>query len=76
MQDCETFIRGTLRFQGFSYIMSAFNDIGLTSEEVIPSSVKTIRDLAEAALVGAEAGYAPKQTVKAINRVVVGASAD
>ena len=44
MNDCETFIRGTIRFKGFSYIISAFHDLGLTSDtEKVPSNVKTLR---------------------------------
>lgn len=47
MTDCRTFIRGTLRFTGFSNIISAFHDIGLTSEEVVPENVSTLRELLE-----------------------------
>lgn len=36
MQDCETFIRGTLRYRGFSYVISAFHDLGLTSDDLVP----------------------------------------
>ena len=39
MQDCETFIRGTIRFTGFSTIISAFHDIGLTSDDHAHPSV-------------------------------------
>lgn len=52
MQDCETFIRGTIRFGGFSNVISAFHDIGLTSDDPVPQNVKTLRDLAESKLVG------------------------
>ena len=48
MQDCETFIRGTIRFGGFSNVISAFHDIGLTSDDPVPSPVKTLRNLADA----------------------------
>jgi saccharopine dehydrogenase-like NADP-dependent oxidoreductase len=48
MQNCETFIRGTIRFGGFSNVISAFHDIGLTSDDLVPSTVKSLRDLAEA----------------------------
>ncbi len=48
MQDCETFIRGTIRFGGFSNVISAFHDIGLTSDDPVPTSVKNLFDLAEA----------------------------
>jgi saccharopine dehydrogenase-like NADP-dependent oxidoreductase len=47
MQNCETFIRGTIRFSGFSNVISAFHDIGLTSDDHIPDGVATLRDLAE-----------------------------
>jgi len=36
MDDCETFIRGTIRFKGFSDVISAFHDIGLTSDDPVP----------------------------------------
>lgn len=45
MQECETFIRGTLRFAGFSAIISAFHDIGLTSDDKVPTNATTLRDL-------------------------------
>jgi len=47
MQDCETFVRGTIRFSGFSHVISAFHDIGLTSDDPVPDGVSTLRDLAE-----------------------------
>lgn len=47
MQECETFVRGTLRFTGFSAIISAFHDIGLTSDDPVDNSVKILRDLLE-----------------------------
>ena len=43
MQDCETFIRGTIRFRGFSGTIAAFHDLGLTSNEAVPADVKTLR---------------------------------
>ena len=46
MQDCETFIRGTFRFAGFSAIISAFHDIGITSDDPVDQGVSTLRDLA------------------------------
>ena len=46
MEDCETFVRGTIRFKGFSFIISNFHDKGLTSDDPVPSHVKTLRDLA------------------------------
>ena len=47
MNDCRTFIRGTLRFTGFSSIISAFHDIGLTSDDPVPENVNTLRELLE-----------------------------
>lgn len=46
MSDCETFIRGTFRFKGFSRIISAFHDLGITSDDPVDSQVRTLRDLA------------------------------
>jgi len=43
MEDCETFIRGTIRYKGFSSVISSFHDIGITSDDLVPSSVSTIR---------------------------------
>jgi hypothetical protein len=45
MQDCETFIRGTYRFKGFSPVISFFHDLGFTTDDVLPITVKTMRDL-------------------------------
>lgn len=45
MTDCETFIRGTFRYKGFSTIVSAFHDIGITSDDACDAGVKTLRDL-------------------------------
>lgn len=45
MNTCETFIRGTIRFTGFSSIISAFHDIGLTSDDQAAESVQTLKDL-------------------------------
>lgn len=42
MQDCETFIRGTLRFKGFSYIVSSFHDVGLTAETDVPEGIENL----------------------------------
>lgn len=52
MSNCETFIRGTIRFAGFSNVISAFHDIGLTSDDPVPDGVKTLRDLAESKFKG------------------------
>ena len=46
MMDCETFVRGTFRFKGFSYVISAFHDIGLTSDNPVPPQVNGLRTLA------------------------------
>jgi len=53
MTDCETFIRGTLRFTGFSSIISAFHDIGITSDDPAANGVETLRHLLESRLQGA-----------------------
>jgi len=45
MKDCETFVRGTIRFKGFSFIISAFHDLGLTSDNKIPENIDNWRDL-------------------------------
>jgi saccharopine dehydrogenase-like NADP-dependent oxidoreductase len=45
MSDCETFIRGTFRFKGFSSAISAFHDIGITSDDPVDQGVSTLRDL-------------------------------
>jgi len=45
MSECETFIRGTFRFKGFSAIISAFHDVGLTCDDVVPAGVATLREL-------------------------------
>ena len=52
MQECENFIRGTIRFAGFSNVISAFHDIGLTSDDLIPDGVSTLKDLAESKFKG------------------------
>jgi len=45
MGDAETFKRGTIRFKGFSWIISAFHDVGLTSDDQIPAGVTNLREL-------------------------------
>lgn len=47
MGDAETFIRGTIRFKGFSAIISAFHDVGLTSDDPVPEQVNTLRQLCQ-----------------------------
>lgn len=44
MIDCLTFIRGTIRYEGFSCVISAFHDLGLTSDEEIPASIISLKD--------------------------------
>jgi saccharopine dehydrogenase-like NADP-dependent oxidoreductase len=36
MNDCHTFIRGTIRFSGFSAVIAAFHEIGITSDDSLP----------------------------------------
>lgn len=43
MKDCDTFIRGTIRFKGFSGTIAAFHELGLTSNDAVPAEVKTLR---------------------------------
>ena len=45
MQDCLTFIRGTIRYEGFSSVISAFHDLGLTSDEEAPKNIHTFKDV-------------------------------
>jgi len=45
MAEAETFVRGTIRFKGFAAIISAFHDVGLTSDDLIPEGVNNLRDL-------------------------------
>jgi saccharopine dehydrogenase-like NADP-dependent oxidoreductase len=45
MGDAETFTRGTIRFKGFSAIISAFHDVGLTSDDQVAEGVTTLREL-------------------------------
>ena len=40
LSDLTTMIRGTLRFEGFSYVMSAMRQAGLFSGERIPEKVR------------------------------------
>jgi saccharopine dehydrogenase-like NADP-dependent oxidoreductase len=47
MSQAETFVRGTIRFTGFSAIISAFHDVGLTSDDIIPEGVTNLRQLCE-----------------------------
>lgn len=45
MKDCETFVRGTFRYEGWSAIISAFHDVGITSDDAVPAGVNTLREL-------------------------------
>jgi saccharopine dehydrogenase (NADP+, L-glutamate forming) len=45
MKDCETFVRGTIRFRGYSYIISAFHDLGLTSDNLLKNEYRNWREL-------------------------------
>jgi len=78
MQDCETFIRGTLRFTGFSDIISSFHDIGLTSDDPADKSIKTLRDLLESRLGGVHKPLGPRTAalVAAVTRGMPAADAD
>ena len=42
MKDCKTFIRGTIRFEGFCSIVSAYHDLGLSSDDPIPQECSTL----------------------------------
>jgi saccharopine dehydrogenase-like NADP-dependent oxidoreductase len=74
MKDCETFIRGTIRFKGFSYIISAFHDLGLTSDEPVPDTVKYLRCLAESKLKDVTSVPNCSKMTEAINQVMMGIS--
>jgi hypothetical protein len=76
MDDCETFIRGTLRFVGFSYVIAAFHDVGLTAETPIPEGITNLRELTESVIRGSSAIQAPLHSDQAIKNVMVGASAE
>jgi len=54
MKDCQTFIRGTLRFSGFSAIIAAFHEIGITSDDKLPSNVRTLREMLDSRLQGVQ----------------------
>lgn len=47
MQDCETFVRGTVRYKGFSSIISSFHDLGITSDDLVPQDIgiNNLKDL-------------------------------
>lgn len=45
MNDCETFVRGTFRYRGWSAIISAFHDVGITSVLTVPEKVTNLREL-------------------------------
>jgi len=54
MKDCQTFIRGTIRFSGFSAIIAAFHEIGITSDDKLPSNVRTLREMLDSRLQGVQ----------------------
>lgn len=72
MKDCETFVRGTIRFKGFSYIISSFHDLGLTSDLPVPSTVVTLRDLIETLISGADAQKVHPCADSVINSLILG----
>jgi len=74
MQDCETFIRGTLRFKGFSYIIAAFHDIGLTAETPVPVGINNLKQLVDSVMTDIDESKAPKELQAAFDKVLVGAS--
>jgi hypothetical protein len=76
MTDCETFIRGTIRFKGFSHIISAFHDVGLTSDDPVPSGVTTLRDLAESKLGDADLKKVHPCFDEALKQVMMGVPED
>ena len=45
MHDAETFIRGTLRYEGFGVIMRALHNIGITSDEFLKEPLTTMKDV-------------------------------
>ncbi len=66
MESCETFVRGTIRFSGFSFIISIFHDLGLTSDDPVPGQIKILRDLAMSRLGKASKNLHPmaKEAIK------------
>jgi len=72
MYDCETFIRGTIRFKGFSYIISAFHDVGLTSDEPAPTGVKTLRNLVDSLTANADINKCHPCIDEVLNQTVLG----
>jgi len=74
MKDCETFIRGTIRFKGFSYITSGFHDLGLTSELPVPLTVKTWRDFAESLLGDADINKCHPCVDDVLSKIMMGVS--
>jgi len=45
MEDCDTFVRGTLRFDGFSTIIQDMYDMGIFANEKVPADAKSLRCL-------------------------------
>lgn len=50
MADCRTFVRGTIRFAGFSNIISAYHDLGLSSDEEVPAGSNTLKKILQSRL--------------------------
>ncbi len=59
MEDCPTFMRGTLRFKGFCTTIQAFHETGMTSDEPVPSYVKTLNELAKSVVRGPKTVLSP-----------------
>jgi len=45
MKDAESFVRGTLRFEGFGVIMRGLHNVGITSEENLAEQKKSMKDV-------------------------------
>lgn len=76
MNHCETFIRGTIRFKGFSYIISAFHDLGLTSDLLIPEGVKTLRDFVNSLTYDADTSKCHAFADEAIDSILLGINSE
>lgn len=51
MNDCRKFVRGTIRFEGFSTIISAYHDLGLSSENAVAAEVNTLKKVLQTRIV-------------------------
>lgn len=55
MSHAQSFVRGTLRYEGFGIIMKGLHDIGITSEEAYDTgAIKTMKDLTTSLVHGVE----------------------